>query len=119
YTLLLGSQGGLVLNTIAKKNLPYDPVKDFAPITTLVASPLYLVVHPDVGVSSVSGLVELAKKQPGKLTYASLGDGSAMHIAGELFKAAAGVDILHVPYRGSGPAIIDVASGRVSMMFEG
>jgi tripartite-type tricarboxylate transporter receptor subunit TctC len=119
YTIGMASQGGMVLNTVAKKNLPYDPVKNFAPITMLATSPLYVVVHPSVPANSIAELISVAKSQPGKLTYASIGNGSAQHLAAEMFKSMAGIDILHVPYRGSGGAITDVASGQVNMMFEG
>jgi tripartite-type tricarboxylate transporter receptor subunit TctC len=119
YTVAMVSQGGMVLNTVAKKKLPYDPVKDFAPITMLATSPLYLVVHPSVPANSIGDLIAVAKSRPGKLTYASIGNGSAQHLATEMFKSMAGVDIMHVPYRGSGGAITDVASGQVDMMFEG
>jgi len=119
YTIALASQGGMVLNTIAKKKLPYDSLKDFAPITMLATSPLYLVVHPSVQANSISELISLAKSQPGKLTYASIGNGSAQHLATEMFKSMSGVDIMHVSYRGSGSAITDVATGQVHIMFEG
>ncbi|MFC7518086.1 tripartite tricarboxylate transporter substrate binding protein [Herbaspirillum sp. GCM10030257] len=119
YTIALASQGGMVLNTIAKKKLPYDPIKDFAPITMLATSPLYVVVHPSLQANSISELIALAKSQPGKLTYASIGNGSAQHLATEMFKSMTGIDIMHVPYRGSGGAITDVATGQVHIMFEG
>jgi tripartite-type tricarboxylate transporter receptor subunit TctC len=85
----------------------------------LATSPLYLVVHPSVQANSISELISLAKSQPGKLTYASIGNGSAQHLATEMFKSMSGVDIMHVSYRGSGSAITDVATGQVHIMFEG
>jgi tripartite-type tricarboxylate transporter receptor subunit TctC len=119
YTLLVGTQTGLVLNYIAKKNLPFDPVKDFAPITGLFTTPFYLVVNPKVPAKNVKELIELAKSKPGKLTYASIGLGSSHQLAGEMFKTMTGTDILHVAYKGSGPAMTDVLGGQVDMMFEG
>ena len=119
YTIFMGTQSGLVLNTIAKKSLPYDPVRDLAPITMLFTSPLYLVVHPSVPAKSVQELIALAKARPGKLTFASIGTGSSQHLAGEILRTRAKVDILHVPYKGSGPASTDLLGGQVDMMFEG
>jgi tripartite-type tricarboxylate transporter receptor subunit TctC len=119
YTLFMGTQSGLVLNTIAKKSLPYDPVRDFAPISTLFTSPLYLVVHPSVPAKSVQELIAAARARPGKYTFASIGPGSSLHLAGEMFRMRAKLDIVHVPYKGSAPAITDLLSGQVDMMFEG
>jgi tripartite-type tricarboxylate transporter receptor subunit TctC len=119
YTIFMGTQSGLVLNTIAKKSLPYDPVKDFAPVSMLFASPLYLVVHPSVPAKSVQELIAAARARPGKYTFASIGPGSSLHLAGEMFRTRAKVDVVHVPYKGSSPAITDLLSGQVDMMFEG
>src|SRR5262249_61825484 len=88
--------------------LPYDPIKDFAPIAMLGSGPVVLVVNPELPVKSVKDLVDTAKQQPGKLQYASAGIGSFQHLSGELFKLTAGVNILHVPFKGGGPAMIDV-----------
>ena len=98
--------------------LPYDPVKDFAPIVLMVTVPNILVVHPSVPAKTLPELIAYAKANPGKLTYASQGIGASGHIAGELLKLAAGVDITHVPYRGAAPAAQDLAAGHVSMMFD-
>ena len=117
YTLVFGSVTSLAINPSAHKNLPYDPVKDFAPVALCVTTPLYLVVHPSVPAKSVKELIALAKAQPGKLTFASGGNGSSNHLAGELFKSLARVDLLHVPYKGAGPAMIDVMAGHVDLMF--
>ncbi|HEV7803062.1 MAG TPA: tripartite tricarboxylate transporter substrate binding protein [Burkholderiales bacterium] len=117
YTLVLGSATSLAINPGLNKNLPYDPVKDFAPVALCVTTPLYLVVHPSVPARSVRDLLALAKAQPGTLTFASGGNGSSNHLAGELFKSLARVDLLHVPYKGAGPAMIDVMAGHVAMMF--
>jgi tripartite-type tricarboxylate transporter receptor subunit TctC len=119
YTVFMGTQSGLVLNTLAKKSLPYDPVRDLAPISMLFTSPLYLVVNPSVPAKSVKELIALAQAKPGKLTFASIGPGSSLHLAGEMFRTQAKVDILHVPYKGSSPAMTDLLGGQVDMMFEG
>ena len=116
YTLVYGSVTSLAINPAVNKNLPYDPVKDFAPLSLCVTTPLFLVVHPSVPAKNVKELIALAKRQPGKLTFASGGNGSSNHMAGELLKLLAGVDLLHVPYKGAGPAMVDVMAGHVDMM---
>lgn len=117
YMLLVGAQGGLALNTIFYPSLPYDPVKDFAPITLLVTSPFTVLVNPAVTpVGSVQELIAFVKANPG-MPYASGGTGSGMHLAGELFKLIAGLDMSHVPYKGNGPAIIDLVGGQVRIAF--
>ena len=117
HTLVFGSVTSLAINPTAHRNLPYDPLKDFAPVALCVTTPLYLVMHPSVPVKSVKDLVAIARAQPGKLTYASGGNGSSNHLAGELFKSLAKVDLLHVPYKGAGPAMVDVMAGHVDLMF--
>jgi tripartite-type tricarboxylate transporter receptor subunit TctC len=117
YTLVFGSVTSLAINPSAHKSLPYDPVRDFAPVALCVTTPLYLVVHPSIPATSVKELVAIAKSQPGKVTFASGGNGSSNHLAGELFKSLARVDLLHVPYKGAGPAMIDVMAGHVALMF--
>jgi len=97
--------------------LPYDPIKDFVPIGIMGSGPNVVVVHPSLPVHSIKELVELAKKQPGELQYASAGVGSFQHLGGELFKIEAGVDLLHVPFKGGGPAMIDVIGGHTKVMF--
>jgi tripartite-type tricarboxylate transporter receptor subunit TctC len=97
--------------------LPYDPIKDFTPIAMLGSGPVVLVVNPELPVKSVKELVDMAKQQPGKLQYASAGIGSFQHLSGELFKLTAGVNILHVPFKGGGPAMIDVIGGHTKVMF--
>lgn len=119
YTLFIGTQTAMVFNQIAKKKLPYDPVKDFSPITLLFNTPFYLVVNGAVPATSLPELIALAKSKPGKLTFASLGQGSSQHLAAEMFKDMAKVDILHIPYKGSSPAATDLMAGQVDMMFEG
>jgi tripartite-type tricarboxylate transporter receptor subunit TctC len=117
YLLLVGNQGQLAIRPQLAK-VPYDPIKDFAPIILLVTVPNILVVHPSVPAKTLPELIAYAKANPGKLTYASQGVGASGHIAGELFKQSAGVDIVHVPYRGAAPAAQDLAAGHVSMMFD-
>jgi tripartite-type tricarboxylate transporter receptor subunit TctC len=119
HTLFVGGSAGLVLGTIARKTLPYDPVRDLAPISTLLTIPFYLVVRPSLPAHSVQELVALAKAQPGKLTYASFGTGSSQHLAAEILKSKMNIDLLHVPYKGSSESITAVVSGEVDMMFNG
>jgi len=119
YTLLLASVSSLALNASAFKKLPYDPVKDFSPIAMTFQLPLFLMVNADLPVKSVKELIAHAKANPGKLSFASLGHGSSLHIAGETFKSMAGIDILHVPYKGTTTALPDLINGRVSMIFDG
>lgn len=97
--------------------LPYDTVRDFAPVSLLVTSPLVLVVHPSVAANSVKELVALAAAQPGRINFASAGLGTAIHLAGEQFRQAADIDIAHIPYRGGAPAITDLIAGQVQMSF--
>ena len=117
YTLFLGSVGSLAQNPALKANLPYNPVRDFAPVTLVATSAFILAVNPSVPAKSVQELIALAKASPGKLNYASAGTGSSLHMAGELFKYATGTDMLHVPYKGTGPAMTDLISGRVQLIF--
>ena len=119
YTLFLGSTSSLILQVGARKSLPYDPVKDFAPVSLVFNLPLYLVVHPDLPVNNVRELIAYGKANPGKLSFASIGAGSTVHLAGEMFKKMAGIEMVHVPYKGSAPALTDIIAGRVSLMFDG
>ncbi len=116
-TLLLGTTGTHATNPVVFKKLPYDPIKDFAPVTNFVDTPFMLVVHSSVPAKSVNELIALAKARPGQLTYASFGNGSSAHLAGELFKSIAKIDAVHVPYKGGAPAMSDLLGGQVSMMF--
>ena len=118
YTLFLGSVTSLAINVSSQKKMSYDPQKDFAPVSMAFYSPLYLVVNPAVPVHSVRELIALAKAQPGKLTFASIGQGGSIHLAGELFRSMAGIDMVHVAYKGSAPALLDVIGGQVSLMFD-
>ncbi len=117
YTILMADLGPLAIAPSFYRQLAYDPVKELTPISEVAALPFLLVVHPSVPARSVGELVALAKAQPGKLDYASVGNGTAVHLATELFKQRAGIDVLHVPYKGSAPALTDVVAGRVAMMF--
>jgi tripartite-type tricarboxylate transporter receptor subunit TctC len=117
YTLTLAPVGNLTVAPALYEKLPYDPVKDFAPITVLASVPNVLIVHPSVPARTVAELVALAKAKPGSLNYASPGNGSIPHLAGELFKRMAGVDIVHVPFNGVAPATNAVLSGEVQMFF--
>ena len=117
YTLLIGTIASLGTNVSLQKKLPYDPVKDFSPVTLVATQNLMLLIHPSVPAKSVKELVRLAKAQPGKLSFASAGNGTGGHLSGELFKILAGINILHVPYKGVAPALVDVLSGQVSMTF--
>ncbi|HVP71772.1 MAG TPA: tripartite tricarboxylate transporter substrate-binding protein, partial [Gemmatimonadaceae bacterium] len=117
YTLMLGSTGTNAVNPSLYASLPFDAVRDLAPVSIVATSPSALAVHPKVAAHSVRELIALAKAQPGKLTYASAGSGSSQHLSAELFKRAAGVDIVHVPYKGAAPGITDLLAGQVDMSF--
>lgn len=118
YTLLFSAAGPLTVTPHTYSKLAYDPVKSFDPITLIATQPLLLVVKPGLKVGSVSDLIALAKDKPGKLSYGSFGNGSAAHLAGEYFKTLTGVDIVHVPYKGSGPALVDLVAGQIDLMFD-
>ena len=118
-TLLLSAYATFVVNPAMPGGAPYDPVADFQQITTLFSFPVMLAVHTSVEAKTVAELVALAKRKPGGLSYASQGVGTAGHLLGELFAKSTGVPLLHVPYRGAAPAMIDLVAGRVDMMFVG
>ncbi len=115
YTISLSSVGPLTVSPAMYKDLAYDPKRDIAPITMGMVFPNVFVVHPGVPARTLAEFVALAKTKPGALTYASSGVGGAGHLAGELFKQRAGIDMIHVPYKGGGPAMIDLLGGRVTM----
>ena len=117
YTLLVANETTLSVNPVVTPNLRYNPERDFAPISMIAAQPYLLAVHPSVPVTSVSQLVAHAKANPGKMTYASAGSGSGAHFAGAMFNHMAGIDTVHVPYRGAAPAVIDLVGGQVNLMF--
>jgi tripartite-type tricarboxylate transporter receptor subunit TctC len=118
YTLLMGASGPQALGPLMAKEPPYDPVKDFTPISLVSYSPLMLVLHPKVQAKSVKELIELAKSKPGGLNYGSFGNGTMAHLAGELFKTMANVSIEHVPYKGSAPAVAALLGGEIDLMFD-
>jgi len=115
----MGHLGTLAVNVGIYKNLPYDPVKSFAPVCLMAVVPSVLVVNPSLPVANVSELVAYAKKNPGKLTYGSAGLGSTSNLTTEYFKLATGTDILHIPYKGVGPMLTDLISGQLSMGLNG
>ena len=117
YTLFLGGVGSHAINPNLHAHLSYDPIKDFAPITLVASAPLVLVVHPSVPATSVRELIALAKAQPGRLNYASNGNGSSSHLAAVMFASMTGIDIVHVPYKGLSPALADLIGGQVQLMF--
>lgn len=117
HTFMMGNIGTHAINISLYKQLAYDPVKDFAPISMVADLPLLLLVHPSVPAKSVLELIALAKSQPGRFNFASSGAGGSMHVAAELFKTMAGVDMVHIPYKGGAPAVADLLSGQVTLSF--
>lgn len=118
YTLLLSAPGPLAINSSLFTKLSFDPLKDFAPVALVASVPIVLAVNPQVKANSVAELVALAKAEPGKINFGSSGNGSTNHLAGELFKTLAGINIVHVPYRGAAPAMNDLVAGHIPMMFD-
>ena len=119
YTLLFTAPGPLVINpTLYTNGIGFDPAKDFAPIALFGTTPLVLMVNNDVPANNVQELIALAKAKPGSVNFGSAGSGSTPHLAGELFKHMAGIDITHVPYRGTGPAMADLLGGHIQMFFD-
>jgi len=118
YTLLLNTIATHGIGPHVYANLPYDPVKDFSPVILIAKLPLIMAVNAEFPARSVSDVIALAKAKPGQLSFSSSGSGGAPHLAGELFRSVTGTDLVHVPYRGSGPAVIDLVAGRITMMFD-
>ena len=118
YTLLFGTVGTHAINVSLYAKLRYDPVKDFAPVSLTHLAPRVLVVHPSVPAQTVPELIALARAKPGELTFGSAGSGGTNHLSGELFKSMAGIDLLHVPYKGSAPASVDLLGGRITLVFD-
>jgi tripartite-type tricarboxylate transporter receptor subunit TctC len=119
YTLLFTAPGPLVVNqTLYTKGLPYDPARDFAPIALFAISPIVLMVNPQLPVTNVQELIAYAKKHPGEINFGSAGNGSTPHLSGELLKTMADINIVHVPYRGTGPAMNDLIGGHIQMFFD-
>ena len=118
YTILMGAVSTHAINVTLYNKLPYDPIRDFAPVTLITSVPNVLVVHPSVPANNVKELIALAKSRPGQLNFASGSTGSAGHLAGELFNSMAGVRMTHIPYKGAAPAVVDLMAGHVSLMFD-
>jgi len=118
YTLLMCTVSSHAINPGLYSKLPYDHIKDFAPVILVARVPNVLEVNPAVPVNTVSDLIKLAKEKPGQINFASSGSGTSIHLSGELFKTMAGVDMVHVPYKGSAPALVDLVSGQVQVMFD-
>lgn len=118
YTLLFSAAGPLTVTPHTYAKLSYDPVKSFEPIALVATQPLLLAVKPGLKADSVAELIAQAKANPGKLSYGSFGNGSAAHLAGEYFKTLSDVDMVHVPYKGSGPALVDLVAGQIDLMFD-
>ncbi|HSC23056.1 MAG TPA: tripartite tricarboxylate transporter substrate binding protein [Casimicrobiaceae bacterium] len=118
YTLVMGTVGTHAINPNLYAKMPYDHVKDFAPVILVAGVPNVLVVNPSLPVHSVKELIDYAKANPGKLNFASSGNGTSIHLSGELFKTMAGVQMTHVPYKGSAPALSDLMGGQVQLMFD-
>ena len=117
YTVIVGNSGPNAVLPAMLKSIPYDPLTSFAAVSLVASTVNLLVVHPAVTAGSVAELIALAKARPGQMTFASGGSGQPSHLSGELFRLQAGIEIVHVPYKGSGPAVLDLIGGRVSMMF--
>jgi len=117
YTIFLASIGNLAFMPALHAKLPYDPVRDFAPLTLLATSAFVMVVNPSLPAKSVKELIALARAKPGQLNYGSSGQGSSLHLTGEIFKLATGADLVHVPYKGSAPALTDLIAGQVQILF--
>ncbi len=118
YTIMLGTSATHAINIAVYARLPYDPVKDFAPISNLAYSAFIISVHPSIPARSIKEFIALAKARPGQVTYASAGLGNSTHLAGELFSILAGVRMVHVPYKGSGPAMTDTLGGQTAAIFD-
>jgi len=117
YTLLMGSAGPLAINASLFASMPFDPLRDLAPVTLAASTPNVLVVHPSLKAATVKELIALAKAHPGEINFASSGHGTPAHLAGELFNSMAGVKLVHVPYKGAAPALADLLGGQVQIMF--
>ena len=118
YTLFMGTVGTHAINQSLYRKMPFDPIKDFAPLSRVAMVPNLLVANPSQPFKSVKEMIAYAKANPGKINFGSSGNGSSIHLSGELFKQMAGVDMQHVPYRGSAPAVSDLLGGQISVMFD-
>ena len=118
YTIFMTTSGIQSINPTLYAKMPFDPNKELAPVAALVSTNNVLVLHPSVQASTLKEVIALAKKEPGKLTYASSGNGTSIHMSGVMFTYMTGTDILHIPYKGSGPAVTDLLAGQINMMFD-
>ncbi|POR12428.1 tripartite tricarboxylate transporter substrate binding protein [Diaphorobacter sp. LR2014-1] len=118
YTLFMGTVGTHAINQSLYKKMPFDPVKDFAPLSRVATVPNLLVAHPNQPFKTVKEMIAYAKANPGKITFGSPGSGASPHVSGELFKSMTGTDLLHIPYKGSAPAMTDLLGGQTSVMFD-
>jgi tripartite-type tricarboxylate transporter receptor subunit TctC len=118
YTLLFSAPGPLVVNQTLYTKLPFDPARDFVPIALVAVAPIVLMVNPDIPARNVEELIAYARRHPGEINFGSAGSGSTPHLCGELFKTMAHVDIVHVPYRGTAPAMNDLIGGHIQMFFD-
>jgi tripartite-type tricarboxylate transporter receptor subunit TctC len=118
YAIMIGTVSSHAINPALNPKLPFDPVRDFTPVSLVATIPFAMIVHPSVPAGNVQELVALARAKPGTLTYSSAGNGTSNHLAGELLRSMAGVDVVHVPYKGSAPALNDLLAGQVSLMFD-
>lgn len=117
HTLLVGTTGPIVISPALKAKMPYEVLRDFAPVTQLITQPIWLVVHPSLPVKTVSEFISLAKARPGELNYGSAGIGNGTHLAAEIFKSITRVNIVHVPYKGTAPAVTDLVGGHMQVIF--
>ena len=118
YALLMGTVGTQAINAALYKKLPYDPSKDFTPLGLIASAPVAVVVHPGTPYQSIADLIAAAKKEPGRINFGSAGNGTPGHLTGEMFAKAAGVELKHVPYKGSAPAVTDLLGGQIPLMFD-
>jgi len=118
YAVMLGTVSSHAINPALNPKLPFDPVKDFTPVSLVASIPFAMIVHPSVAAKNVQEFVALARSKPGALNYSSAGNGTSNHLAGELLKSMAGIDIVHIPYKGSAPALTDLLAGQVALMFD-
>lgn len=118
YTIMLGTVSSHAINPALNTKLPFDPIKDFTPVSLVASVPFAMIVHPSVAAKSVREFVALARAKPATLNYSSAGSGTSNHLAGELLKSMASIDIAHIPYKGSAPALNDLLAGQVSLMFD-
>ena len=118
YSLLMGTVGTQAINAALYKKLPYDPGRDFTPLGLIASAPVAVVVHPGTPYQSIADLIAAAKKEPGRINFGSAGNGTPGHLTGEMFAKAAGVELKHVPYKGSAPAVTDLLGGTIPLMFD-